>query len=388
MRTGTDLARPDTEAASESSQMSNTNRFDRHRRVVLTFFTLFLVLAADFVGKRIYEVYKERTHPDLDKRFRVRSPIYHHDLKSNVSVEGARWGDQTYSIHTDSLGFRDAVVREVPLTNSRPRVLFIGDSFTEAPVSWEESFVGIIARDFERRGVDVLNAGVVSYSPSIYYAKCRHLLETVGLRVQEIVVFIDISDARDDGLNYELAPDGTVRSLTSPVPGWIKRNSLLFAEGVRAWERWSSRGPVGNGGPQVVRGYEGAWTWDQRSYEDFGRKAEVRMVRNMDALLALSRKHGIGLTIAFYPWPAQLFHTEVPCRSRQLWTRWAQENRVPFLDLYPAFQRVPWEEAVKRYFIPGDVHWNPAGNALVAAEFLDAVNRGVVPSPRTNGPAR
>jgi hypothetical protein len=112
------------------------------------------------------------------------------------------------------------------------------------------------------------------------------------------------------------------------------------------------------------------------------------MVQHMDALLALARKHGIGLTLAFYPWPAQLFHTEVPCRNRQLWTRWARENRVPFLDLYPAFQREPWEAAVKRYFIPGDVHWNAAGNALVAAEFLDAVNRGVILSPRTNAPAR
>lgn len=368
--------------------MSNPNRFDRHRRLVLVGFTLFLVLLADQVGKRIYEAYKERTRPDMDKRFRVQSPIYHHDLKPNVAVQGARWGDQTYAMYTSSLGFRDAAVREIPLTNSRPRVLFIGDSFTEAPVSWEESFVGIIAKDFERKGVEVLNAGVVSYSPSIYYAKCRHLLETVGLRVQEIVVFVDISDARDDGLIYELRPDGTVHSLASPVPAWIKRNSLLFGECARAWERWMSRGPVGGGGPKVVRGYEGAWTWDDRSYEDFGRKAEQRMVQHMDALLALTRKHGIGLTLAFYPWPAQLFHAEVPCRNRQLWTRWARENRVPFLDLYPAFQRQPWEEAVKRYFIPGDVHWNAAGNALVADEFLDAVKRGVILSARTNAPAR
>ena len=130
----------------ESSQMSNTNRFDRHRRVVLTFFTLFLVLAADFVGKRIYEVYKERTHPDLDKRFRVRSPIYHHDLKSNVSVEG-RVGE-TRPIRSIRIpwAFATRWCGRFP-HQFRPRVLFIGDSFTEAPVSWEESFVGIIARD-------------------------------------------------------------------------------------------------------------------------------------------------------------------------------------------------------------------------------------------------
>ena len=208
---------------------------------------------------------------------------------------------------------------------------------------------------------------MVSYSPSIYYAKCRHLLETVGLRVQEIVVFIDISDARDDGLNYELAPDGTVRSLTSPVPGWIKRNSLLFAEGVGPGSAGPPAVPMGNGGPRWFRGYEGAWTWDQRSYEDFGRKAEVNGPKH-GCSAGPSRKHGIGLTIAFYPWPAQLFHTEVPPQPPALdpmgpGKPGALPGPVPGL---PAGAVGGGGEAI---FHPGDVHWNPAGNALVAAEF-------------------
>ena len=359
--------------------MMQPNRFEKHRRLVLVLFGLILavlVVVVDVGAKRVYEAFKERTRPDLDKRFRVPSTVYHHDLRPGVEVRGARWGDQTYSVFTSSLGFRDAAVREIPRVGTRPRVLFIGDSFTEAPVSWEESFVGIIAQALESRGVEVLNAGVVSYSPSIYYAKCRHLLETVGLRVGEIVVFVDISDARDDALNYVLNADGTVGDRASRWPGVLKRNTLMLAEGMRVWERWNAREPSNREGPKVARAYESAWTWDNQAYEEYGRLAEQRMVQHMDALLALTRKHGVRLSLAFYPWPAQLYHTEVPCRSRQLWSGWARENRVPALDLYPAFQRVPWESAVTQYFIPGDVHWNPAGNALVAATFLDAVNRG------------
>ena len=46
----------------------------------------------------------------------------------------------------------------------------------------------------EDDGVEVFNAGVVSYQPAIYWRKIRHLLQTVKFRFDEAVVFIDISD--------------------------------------------------------------------------------------------------------------------------------------------------------------------------------------------------
>ncbi|MGE3309315.1 MAG: SGNH/GDSL hydrolase family protein [Limisphaerales bacterium] len=356
--------------------------------------SLVVLLVLDFGMKWVLNSIRERVQPDPDKRVRMRSPIYHHDLRPNMSVAGLRWGDQTYSMETSSLGFRDARVRDVALTNAAHRVLFIGDSFTEAQVSWEESFVGLIGRALADRQVEVLNAGVASYSPAIYYAKCRHLLETVGLKVQEVVVFVDISDARDEALFYELGEDGRVRSLVNPWPQFLKDHTLIPAECVRVWQRWQGRRESRKlrdpSGPGTVRSYSGAWTWDDGAFEDFGKLGQQRMVENMDALLALTTKHGVRLNVAFYPWPQQLYHAERPCRNRQLWSEWARSRKVPALDLYPAFQALDHESAVRRYFVPGDVHWNAAGNALVAETFLEAVRRRAIlsvppPPPEAGG---
>jgi hypothetical protein len=46
-----------------------------------------------------------------------------------------------------------------------------------------------------------LNAGVASYSPSIYYKKIKYLLES-GLQFDEVVLFSDTSDVTDEATSY------------------------------------------------------------------------------------------------------------------------------------------------------------------------------------------
>lgn len=133
-----------------------------------------------------------------ESRYRVPSDIYHHDLRKRVDTDGV-WGEARYRVRTNSLGFKDREVREVPLTSPQRRVLLIGDSFTEGVgFEFSETFAGIAAESFAGRGVEVFNAAVVSYSPAIYYSKVRYLIEEVGLDLDAVVVFIDISDIADE----------------------------------------------------------------------------------------------------------------------------------------------------------------------------------------------
>ena len=131
--------------------------------------------------------------PFAKSKFRVANPVYGHTLAPNFSGEDV-WGFITTKIFTNSLGFKDARVREVPLRSDRKRVLFMGDLFTEAlGVAYEESFVGRFATAFPQ--LDVLNAGVSGYAPSVYYAKTKYLIE-MGLQTDEVIVYIDISRNR------------------------------------------------------------------------------------------------------------------------------------------------------------------------------------------------
>src|SRR5262245_4640640 len=62
--------------------------------------------------------------------FRIRDPVYDHTLKPKYDGFDI-WGTRHARVLTNSLGFRDASTRDVPLVPDRKRVVFIGDSFTE-----------------------------------------------------------------------------------------------------------------------------------------------------------------------------------------------------------------------------------------------------------------
>jgi hypothetical protein len=131
-------------------------------------------------------------------KIRTQHHYYHHDLKpcksSYFEEVSSGYG---YPLTTNSLGFRDSSMRQVPLKADKKRILFIGDSFTEgAFIPYELTFAGQIAR--YRPDLDILNAGVSSYSPLIYYRKVDYLLNKTGLKFDELFVFIDVSDIRDE----------------------------------------------------------------------------------------------------------------------------------------------------------------------------------------------
>ena len=49
--------------------------------------------------------------------------------------------------------------------------------------------------------IEVLNAGVSSYSPIIYFKKIEYLIDK-GFEFDELIVFIDISDIEDEATIY------------------------------------------------------------------------------------------------------------------------------------------------------------------------------------------
>jgi virulence-associated protein VapD len=66
-------------------------------------------------------------------------------------------------------------------------------------VPYEETFVGRFAVAFLQ--FEVLNAAVSSYAPSVYYAKTKYLLDS-GFHLDEVTVYIDISDVQDEATTY------------------------------------------------------------------------------------------------------------------------------------------------------------------------------------------
>ncbi len=365
------------------------------RRFALLGLTLFLLLLADVAAARVYRLVQGHTWPagDPERVYRVPADEYHHDLKPNFSTDTARWG-ANYPVRTDSLGFRDLEVREVPLAARGRRILVIGDSFTEGVgVPYAETFVGRIAAALGP-GTEVLNAAVMSYAPCIYYRKVKHLIEERGLGFDELIVAVDVGDAEDEARIYELVDDEVrVRGFKERAQELVKGNSILLF----TFLDYCMREPIGSldappaidlDAPEAAieaalrkRGSVGVrrsrWPHDERLDREYGEEGVRLMIAHMDRLLALVKAKGIPLSMVVYPWPDQIVAGEKDCKHVRVWRDWCREKGVRFIDSFPRFEvGAPWRRRVEildACYIPGDVHLSAEGHRRIADAMLEAV---------------
>ncbi len=338
-----------------------------------------LFLAADFTLTHLsYRLSKtsKNSNPSL---IRVASPIYHHGLMPSRAETDYTYGPFRFSLVTNSLGFRDKSTRTVPKRSSQHRILFIGDSFTEGlGVDFEDSFVGQISEHFSHKQVEVLNAAVASYCPIIYYRKLKYLIEEEGLRFNEVVLFMDISDVQDETFYHW----GENESVQGPQSPWHISDAhqkgrvgyflhLHFRLTSYVYEKiWCVLQPRRCLRPPV--GYMRArWATDALAYEAFGKKGLELSLRHMDRLWDLLQKNSIKLTLAVYPWPDQILDGELDSLYVSTWRNWSQDRGVTFLDFFPAFiGEEDNSETIKKYFFADDVHWNRLGHKKVADTFF------------------
>jgi hypothetical protein len=363
-------------------------------------------LIADVLTAQLLKAVWPRWNPERYTRvLRVPSPIYHHDLAKLVDVP-AYWGNFTYRITTNSLGFKDSKMRRVALQPSGRRVVIIGDSFAEGVgFQIDETFAGLIARQLAGHGTELLNAGVQSYAPSIYYAKTRYLLDSVGLVFDELIVFLDVSDIMDEAVLYHLDSTATVRfsldraaSLKPWALQWIEKETPKGPRGFRVRlklflkdnsvvvhvldalkDRFETTAPApvtaatapARADRPLTDLPQSLWTVRDSLMRTFGREGLALAAEHMDRLAALLRRRGIALTVVVYPWPGQVMYDSVNSIQVTYWSQWAERAGARFIDLFPPFFRDADREAtIRKYFLPGDAHFNAEGNKLFSEEFL------------------
>jgi hypothetical protein len=361
--------------------MNDPNRFARHPRLTLAVIVVVLLAVCDLGATAAWQW----LHPKKDLGLRVKDPVVHHGLKPLVSGR-ERWGRWDATYHTNDLGMRDASPRRVPLVSGGRRILFIGDSFTEGiGIDWPETFVGRVAAALAPRGIEVLNAGCASYCPAIYDRRVRQLLDR-GLRVDEIVVYVDVGDVLDEVVykhdaagnvvgretrrireeRANRAYEGSIEALW-PLQRFLEQRTIVAAALYRLALRPRSHG--------YRRG--AAWTFDPALDEAFAREGLTLAFEHMDSLHGALRARGVALTVGVYPWPDQILARDLDSRHRATWRNWARERGAGFVDHFPQFvdARDP-RQVVRRFFIPGDIHWNAEGHEVMARGFLDQWSEG------------
>ncbi len=368
----------------------HTNLFERNPRKTLVFTAAFFILLLDGLARVLVD--------PTGHSFRCSNPYYHHDFLPDQNAE-TTWGDRKYRIITNSLGFRDKAVREVPLASTQQRILLIGDSFIEGMgVPYQYSVAGILGESLKADAIEVLNAASVSYSPKLYFLKTRYLIEQKRLAFNEIYVFIDISDPHDEIIyKYWEPAQGALAAGLNALDNFFQRHSFLYGY-VAARRRMNRQKAVSNLFPAERSAEAQFWVQDLKEYvrradpekdrflwpnkpsafDEWGREGLALCGKYMAELQQLCARHGIRLTIAVYPSPYQLTRSNLAGIAVTYWRTFAEERKIDFLNLFPVFIGNEAPEIVyAKYFIKGDTHWNEAGNRLVAEAVLEHIREGL-----------
>ena len=314
------------------------------------------------------------------------------------------WLGHSYEFKTNSLGFRDAEIREVPMTDPRPRILILGDSAPEGMTSWDDSFIGRVATNFPQ--YEFLNASVEGYSPSNYLNTARMVIQK-GVQFDEAIVFIDLSDAQDEaaffhdvGSSGAVAPAGHKSSKSSTYSDarlWINNNLLLTNDVFDFFEKTLVRFgwyhlDLGHGGNEFDL-ERSAWTYREVSddepyetgYAPLGLERGIAKEKaKMNLLWQELQRRNIPISVVVYPWPAQLAHDTVDSRDVRIWREWCEGKCKRFITVFPAFFAI--RESCPRlqpgcwylsHFLFGDTHYNSAGDAVVA----DVIDKALTHNP-------
>jgi lysophospholipase L1-like esterase len=371
-----------------------TRCFTRHPALTLGVIVLALSLILDLGLTTLYRLAKHGTiHFRAGHRSTIRVPsaVFHNGLKPNALSEAEGWGPLHPTLYTNSLGFKDSAIRTVLLAPDHSRILFMGDSFTEGVgYDYPQTFVGLIDEALRPKGIEVLNAAVVGYFPAIYYRKTQHLLDTIGLRFDLMVLCLDVSDPIDEVKGVEIRDGETVLtpkrdspvleflSAYSTIPRHLIKALSLLGQMVREPDFRLTR-PIARTAEDERYGTgqeRSLWTIDQELLDAYGRRGLARAERHMNLLHALLSRHRIPLVLVIYPWPDQIAHRDLDSIHARFWQRWALARSVPVINLFPDFIRGDQRplDVVAEFFIQGDTHWNEKGHRLVARRLLQELS--------------
>lgn len=383
--------------------MREENIFERNPKKTILFVVIALTLMLD-VSLTHFFLWQKNTDYS-DPLLGIRHEVYHHTWVKNgfVETEYPMYHDKKIKLYSNSLGFRDRYSREISLSpedDIEKRIVFIGDSFVEGSMmNYEDTFVGLIESGFNE-SIEVLNAGVGANSPIIYWRKLKYLIEEIGLKFDEVVVELDISDVGDEIHLYQLSETGSVvkrdtkrwseygDSFAARVKKIIRSNTTFLyhtlntvydavAFGKQSNYFWDKKrkemGPWYNllNSP----GGKGMWTVNEEIYSEWGEEGIREMKKYMNSLIELLQDNNIQLTVAVHPWPIQVWHEDIDSLQVQIWQSWCRANKVKFINYFPEFVRKGLSNEEKRkvlekYYIRGDFHFNKLGNQLIARKFL------------------
>ncbi len=340
-----------------------------------------------FIGDLSLKIYTTK----INDKNNIVTPIksYHHTLKKNFIISKS-YNNKEFKIFTNSLGFKDFKVRNIKKKINNKRFIFIGDSMTEGVgIEFENTYVGLIGKKLKEKNIEILNAGVQSYSPIIYWKKTKDLIEVEKIDFDHLVVFLDPSDVDDEQSFYQLDENknvilretrdkyGNLKSIegferfkllirrhtliTYSILSLLKQQSQKLKTSYHPWER-------------AVDENDFRLSWTLKKEKEYSIGLNL-MKKYMKDLHELCIKNNIKLTIVVYPLPFHVLKNDFESIHVSVWEKFSKENNIQFINNFPLFVI---ENAVqkdrlallRKFYFTHDVHFNREGHKAISEIFL------------------
>jgi GDSL-like Lipase/Acylhydrolase family len=354
------------------------------------------LVALDAVAQRLKDVNRyARILPD---------PVVHHRLWPETTTR-LQSEDFLATLQVNRYGLRGKEP-EIPKPKGTYRLLMLGDSFTMGEgVSDAQPFPAILERSLASRlplRLEVLNAGVDSYSPILSYLDLRENL--LRLEPDAVVLSLDMSDLLQEQYYRSLAiygPGGEILAvpnrrlrgrMTDWMDDWIKRN-LYFLRFVYLKVR--QRLDPEEGMERVIQRRNG----DLLAYTLVGdaldRSQQWRdLFDSIVRIRRLCQHKGILFLLSVYPWGHQVSGSEwLPGRyywmppdavaSDRVFDTIRQEcvdHGISLIDTVPAFRSYHGD---KPLFFRHDMHWTPEGHQVMSEALREPLLQAILADLRS-----
>jgi len=371
------------------------------------FIVVLLVLSIDFLLSFFFLKKTKIWENDQwqNKYYRIKSDIYHHDLMPNIDVIEGWGGKLKRKIITNSIGFRDSAKKKINKSSDKKRILLIGDSFIEGSgYDYEYTLAGLLSSKLGNK-YEILNSGVESYSPSIYFKKIQHYM-SLGYKFDQALIFLDLSDIYDElfikfdeNENIiaetpisEISLERKIKNKIYSLGTILRDNTMTFrflyliSDRTEIFKNYiklkvkaskflnktffkTTRDDAMY--YRMIHVDRGFWTYNDEKYFEV-QKGILQSEKYLKRLFKLFNKNNINSHLIVYPWPAQIQFGDT--KHVVYWKKFSESNNINFLSLYDVFNKNNKRETIFDNFIYGDIHWNKNGTIKIFNEIIRKID--------------
>lgn len=290
-------------------------------------------------------------------------PILHHVNPKNYTFVShnptGEYGGHT--VYYDKNGLiSDPLDEHNILKDSRFRIAFMGDSFTEAKhIAFSDSFVGRLKYS-RKKTTDVRNYGVSSYSPILYLLQWRERVK--AFKPTHVIVQLYSNDISSDKKYLTKAiysQKDELLAIPGPSGHWITkqlRKSYLvrFLRKTQLQISWSIRN-MGKADTSV-----GKFIEENPDISDLSKKIMLKLA---DEVKASGAQFAMMVVPSKFRLVNKIYQSPEPQFSDK-WKKWARYNSIDFIDLVQWFEEAGMSG--QNLFFDQDIHFNVNGHEVVA----------------------